>query len=276
MIEELSRIAPGLSRDEEGIWRSSTSRTVSYPDEANLFFAVEASSFWFSFRNQCILDLVRQYPPSGWIADIGAGNGFVSQALQRAGFPTVLLEPGPAGIANAARRGLGPLVCSTLEDAAFRPGSLPAAGLFDVLEHIEADEAFLGRLHTLLRPGGRLFLSVPAYRMLWSSDDDHAGHFRRYTRGTLARRVSAAGFRVEFSTYAFAPLPLAIFLVRSVPSRLGLRPAAQPNRLGAELNPGQGLGVRLLSSLLRVEGRALAKGRPIPFGSSCLLVASRV
>lgn len=51
----------------------------------------------------------------------------------------VLLEPGPDGVRNARRRGVRQVLRGTLEAAGFLPDSIPSAGLFDVLEHIEDD-----------------------------------------------------------------------------------------------------------------------------------------
>jgi SAM-dependent methyltransferase len=241
-VYDLSAIAANLEQRADGVWQSRTHAAIDYPDQGNAFcFQVEDRSFWFRHRNACILHAVGRYPASGPIFDIGGGNGFVARALQRAGLPAVLVEPGPAGVANAQRRGVAPLVLSTIEDAQFQPGSLPAAGLFDVLEHIKADEALLATLRRLLAPGGRLYLTVPAYQWLWSADDDLGGHHRRYTRRDLAARLMRAGFSVNYATYIFSPLPLPILLLRSLPSRAGWRGAGDLQRdaaqIAAELAP---------------------------------------
>jgi SAM-dependent methyltransferase len=276
---DLSAIAANLEQRADGVWHARTHSAVDYPDQGNAFcFQVEDHSFWFRHRNACILEAVRRYPPPGPIFDIGGGNGFVARALQQAGLPAVLVEPGPCGVANAQRRGIAPLVLSTIEDAQFRPGSLPAAGLFDVLEHIRADDALLATLRGLIMPGGRLYLTVPAYRWLWSADDDLGGHHRRYTRRGLAVRLARAGFAVNYATYIFAPLPLPILLLRALPTRLGLRGAGDLQRdvekIAAELTPGEGLAARAVAALLRVEQRWIERGHTLPSGGSVLMVAT--
>ena len=55
----------------------------------------------------------------------------------------------------------------------------------------------------VLRPGGRMLLSVPAYHWAWSDHDVRAGHHRRYTRPRLVRPGRGAGLTVERPTYAF-------------------------------------------------------------------------
>src|SRR5918995_3995610 len=102
MMQDVSALASGLTLGSDGIWRSHSSTAINYPDEANAFcFAVEDGSFWFQHRNNVIVDTFRRFPPGGFVADIGAGNGYVSRGLHEAGFDTLVLEPGPAGIRNA-------------------------------------------------------------------------------------------------------------------------------------------------------------------------------
>jgi SAM-dependent methyltransferase len=56
----------------------------------------------------------------------------------------------------------------------------------DVLEHIEDDSAELQRAARLLSPRGTLIVLSPAFQQLFSEFDRSVGHYRRYTRGTLA------------------------------------------------------------------------------------------
>lgn len=275
-MQDVSAIATGLTRGHDGIWRSRTHSAIDYPDEANAFcFAVEDGSFWFQHRNAVIVDVVRRFPPAGFIADIGAGNGYVSRGLNQAGFETLVIEPGASGIQNARSRGLSPLICATLQDAAFRRESVPAAAMFDVLEHIEDDLGVLRLLHDAIVPGGRMYLTVPSFQILWSGEDDLAGHHRRYTISSLNAPLRAAGFIPEFGTYFFAPLPLPIFLLRSIPSRLGWRKDTDVSRMSQELQPSEGSAVKMLKAVLSVERRTLQRGWRIPAGSSCLVVARK-
>jgi SAM-dependent methyltransferase len=61
--------------------------------------------------------------------------------------------------------------------------------LWDVLEHIDDDGAALGAIARLLSPGGCLVVAVPSNPTEWRWDDDFYGHFRRYTRADLTRRL---------------------------------------------------------------------------------------
>lgn len=273
---DLQALAPALRRADDGIWYPPRHSGLDYPDEGNAFcFQVEDHSFWFRYRNRMLVEMVRRFPPRGPIFDIGGGNGFVTRGLRQAGFAAVVVEPGPVGARNAAARGLAPVVCSTLEDAGFRPESLSAVGLFDVLEHLPDDRAVLESLARLVPLGGRLYLTVPAFSWLWSDDDDLAGHHRRYTRRRLRQEVQAAGFTVETDTYLFAPLPLPILALRVLPTRLGVRRPADAETLKQELKPEAGIVTAAMTRLLDLEAWWLTHMGAVPFGSSCLLVATR-
>lgn len=128
-----------------------------------------------------------------------------------AGWDVVLVEPGPSGALNAKKRGLEHVVCGTTHTAGFQNGSLPAIGVFDVVEHIEDDLGFLRHVWDLLEPGGMLYLTFPAYNFLWSHEDVDSGHFRRYTVGGMNKKLAEAGLKPVFGTYIFGFLPLPVF-----------------------------------------------------------------
>ena len=272
-IRDLVSLAPALELRDPGIWFARIQSKVSYPASGNATcLQVEDRSFWFSHRNRCIVSVVRRFSPVAAFLDIGGGNGFVSRGLIDGGIACGLIEPGIEGALAAHARGIDPVLCARLEDSGLPPATISAAGMFDVLEHIEDEAAALRQVRTLLTSKGRLYLTVPAYSFLFSAADAAAGHYRRYTLSGLSSVLAAAGFRVEFASYIFAPLPPIIFVLRTVPSALGLRRGVDLERDSAELAP-RGLSARFLACLLAAEYRRVEAGRTIPSGGSCLCVA---
>jgi len=194
--------------------------------------------------------------------------------VRRMCIETVLVEPDPSGSRHALERGLAPVISATLDDAGFLPASLDAVGLFDVLEHIEDDRRFLTRIHSLVKPSGRLYLTVPAYTFLWSIDDSSAGHFRRYSLKDLSQRLTQAGFQVDFATYIFFLLPLPIALFRTLPSRMGWRKEVQLEDPAVKNEYVSRSG--LVEAIFSLELHGLKRLQAIPFGGSCLVAASRL
>lgn len=276
MPVNLSEIAENLEIDRNGLWSSRTDSDISYPEAGNeTYFAIEDSSFWFRHRNNCILHAVKSLPPSGTFFDVGGGNGYVARALQETGMDVVLVEPGRSGASNAKKRGIRHVVRSTLHDAGFVPETLPAVGLFDVVEHIQDDRAFLTEINRLLAPRGRVYITVPAFTWLWSQEDKDAGHWRRYTLTTLSEVLQKSGYTVESANYIFGFLPYPIFLLRVLPYRFGL---TRQNRwrdvAGSDHKPNYYVG-RALEALTRRELSRIAAGHRLSIGGSCLVVAQK-
>ena len=222
--------------------------------------------------------MLNRFPPGGLFFDIGGGNGCVSLAIQNAEWPVALLEPGAAGAKNARLRGIDTIISSTFENAGFLEGTIPAAGIFDVLEHVPSDLEFLQLLTSSLKKDGRLYLTVPALEGLWSAEDEEAGHYRRYTCERLRQVLEKAGLHVEYSTYFFTFLPLPIFLRRSLPHKLGFRRSAQrvAQRNRAEHSAPTGPFDSILKILLDREVMSIRTGKTNAIGSSCLAAAKKL
>ena len=74
----------------------------------------------------------------------------------------------------------------------------------EVIEHIEADRAFLKRTNDLLTKGGQLIISVPARQKYWSRDDEIVGHFRRYEKQELYDKLIEVGYsEIRVESYGF-------------------------------------------------------------------------
>ncbi|MFZ0865603.1 MAG: class I SAM-dependent methyltransferase [Candidatus Sulfotelmatobacter sp.] len=276
---DLAAITLNLQQTPEGIWRSKLASQVSYPEWGNeTFFELEDDSFWFRHRNACILAAMKRYPPSGPVFDIGGGNGFVARGMQDLTLEVVLLEPGLLGCRNARSRGIRNVVCASLEDVGFTPASVDAAGLFDVVEHIEDDAKFMEAIRRYLRLHGRVYLTVPAYQSLWSHEDVDAGHFRRYSARALRDLLETTGFSVELLTGFFQFLPPAILAGRVIPYHLRLaKPGAQVNsKVRNQHHVGNSLIRKTLSFLERREVTQISDGREATFGGSWLAVARKI
>lgn len=90
----------------------------------------------------------------------------------------------------------------------------------DVIEHIDDDLAFLKNYVQIAPKGSTFFITVPAYKFMWSQHDIFLGHYRRYTRRSLNILMANAGLTIIRSGYFYSFLfPLA-FIQRKVLSRL--------------------------------------------------------
>ena len=272
---------------KDGIYFSRITGEISYPADGNdACFTIEDDSFWFRHRNNCIAGIVKKYAKDSLFFDIGGGNGFVSKGLEENGITTCLVEPCVYVCLNAQKRGLANVICSDLKNAGFTEGVIPAAGLFDVIEHIEDDTGFLSEVNTCMAGGGHLFVTVPAYGFLWSRADTAAGHFRRYTLRGLKKKLVLSGFELLYSTYIFQIIVPPIFLFRTVPGLLGMDKGGGDREERAEASARNGrehrvdgagrVTDRVLRRLLSSELRRIERGRVIPFGGTCLVAAKKL
>jgi len=65
-----------------------------------------------------------------------------------------------------------------------------------------------------MKPGGLLFVTVPALQFFWSRNDDVTGHRRRYSRQDLRSLAQTSGFSLLFSRYFMFFLSPIYFLQR--------------------------------------------------------------
>ena len=262
---DVALLAPQLADDTLGF------DSTSFSD----LEAIEDGHFWFEPRNRLIAGLTQRFfPAARSYLEIGCGTGFVFRGMAELRQWTRLVgsELQPAGLRVAQRR-----VGKPAEWLQMDARSLPVReefdllGCYDVLEHVQDDEAVLEEIFGAIRPGGGAILAVPQHPMLWSALDERVHHVRRYRRGELERKARAAGFRVLFSSsYTFALLPLMIA------SRMTQRPnrSNTSSRNALEFRPPFMANV-ILRAILHLEVTLTLAGLRWPAGGSRIVVVSR-
>lgn len=145
-----------------------------------------------------------------WVGDavieIGAGIGNLSAFLMDrkrvmlTDTSTHYLEALRARFAGKPQVSVKHLFLPEVDPAGYG-GAFDTVICLNVLEHVEDDARSLRAILSLLKPGGRLVLLVPALPSIYGTLDRALGHYRRYGRGDLMRRFRDAGFRVPHTEY---------------------------------------------------------------------------
>ena len=134
----------------------------------------------------------------GEILELGCGTGNFTTLMAERGLQVTGLDIEPSYVEQAARR-IAPwpnAAVKVMDVTQLGDGPLyDTVVLLDVLEHIEHDGRLLESIGTRLRPEGRVILKVPAIPSIYSQMDQAIGHFRRYDRATLVKRLQEAGFK---------------------------------------------------------------------------------
>jgi SAM-dependent methyltransferase len=235
----------------------------------SLFDATEETHWWFVARRKIVLEMLRSILPPGAprILDVGCGTGSTLKELEKMG-EAVGADISEEAIAYCRRRGCGDVRLVAEDELSFRDGEFDAVLSLDVLEHIENEGAALAEYRRVLKPGGVLLLTAPAYAWLWSAHDDVNHHRRRYTRGSLEQLLAQSGWGIErlsyFCTLLF-PLVAAI--------RMGFKLFHRSGR-GLEFKiPGPHVN-RVCQTIFASEAAWLTR-RDFPFGSSLMVVCRR-
>jgi SAM-dependent methyltransferase len=188
------------------------------------FYEIEKVHWWCVARRDILQAVVRDLLPTGGkVLDVGCGTGFFIESLMQEPGPRFEgwgLDASPLAVSMCRERGLTHVHEGSATDlSAVAAERFDAIFMFDVLEHLDDDREALAEAAKLLAPGGRIVVTVPAFRFLWSKHDDVSMHKRRYTRAELARAFDDAGLPLAKLTYFNAFLfPLA--LARRVGRRL--------------------------------------------------------
>lgn len=159
----------------------------------------------YLMRRSRILSMTSGLKP-GKILEIGPGAATLLMEFASRGFQCEALES-----SDEARELAAALIRNTNQSIELYPApsidwnkAFDTLFAFDVLEHIDDDEAALRQWRSWLKPDGALFLSVPARMALWTAGDEWAGHFRRYERESLIALLERTGFSVDvFECYGF-------------------------------------------------------------------------
>ncbi|MGG9970633.1 class I SAM-dependent methyltransferase [Ferruginibacter sp. SUN002] len=248
---------------------------VSYPVEAHhLTKKIEDDSFWYQHRTSVILKAIKKnISGTPTIYDLGGGNGPISKALINNGYNCVLVEALPDAVTIAKERGIQSTILSTIQD--FKKTELSVVLLADVLEHIEDDLSMLKQLYQQIAPGGGIVITVPAFSHITTSIDREIGHFRRYTTSNMSAKLTEAGFVVQQRSYFFSLLYLPFVLLRVLPEKLGFTKNKKDNRRNKEHLSNSPRLNKLAGKFLQWECRCIQSGIRIPFGTSCIVVATK-
>lgn len=232
----------------------------------------EHTYWWHVGRLEIIRqELARQLagsPGHALILEGGCGTGGTVGMLSTLGVVDNVQTSEEALAVPAARGFSGPGSADGLR-LPYPDGHFDLVGAFDVLEHIRDDAAALAEWRRVLRPGGRIVLTVPAYPWLWGGHDVALRHHRRYVRRdllALARRADLDVAKVSYAIVFSLPLVAGARLLE----KLRRRPAtaeAPYTSLPAPVN-------RVFTRLLEAEAGMHAR-RTFPAGTSLLAVLTR-
>ena len=187
-----------------------------YEHEYEAMYGLEDVYWWFIARRQLAVEILARElagRDGARILDVGCGTGSNLAAFSELG-PAVGIDMSADALAFCRQRGVERVAFSEIERLPFADGTFDVITAMDVLEHTDDDLAALGELRRVLRPGGLLLATVPAYGFLWSEHDEALKHRRRYTAHELRNKMTVKDLRIERTSYFITALFVPIFAMR--------------------------------------------------------------
>ncbi len=229
--------------------------------------AHDSTHWWYRARRDILADYLTRYgdvPAGARILEIGCGTGHNLPMLAKFG-SVEAIEIDPAARAIASERLGQPVGDAPLPELpGVERGAYDLVAVLDVVEHIEDDVAALAAMRSLLKPGGKILIAVPAHQWMWSAHDVVNHHHRRYSKTTLKTAIERAGLKPDKLGY-FNTLLFPLAAAARIAGRMTGRDDSDDSPPAKPLNT-------MFEAIFRLE-RHLVGRLPMPPGVSLVTLA---
>jgi SAM-dependent methyltransferase len=191
--------------------------------EFDRMFELEETHWWYRGRRSLVRDALDRFAAPDRplrILDLACATGGSIRFLSDYGSIRGV-DISEETIRLCSARGIDTIVRGDALKLPFADGAFDVVLALDAFEHFEDDKAAMAEVHRVMRKGGVLVATVPAFMALWSPHDEAYHHYRRYRKPELQGRLEAVGFHTERMSYSSMLLFLPVLLLRRLRS---LRP----------------------------------------------------
>jgi SAM-dependent methyltransferase len=246
----------------------SPAEAIDFPGQ--WYDIMDEDHFWMIWRTRAFvrqcweLSISTEAPLA--VLEIGCGYGILRRMLEAATRWKIDAVDLNVEALRHSTPGRGRTALYNIHDrASSLAARYDAIILFDVIEHIESPVEFLSSALFHLKPGGYVFINVPALQRLHSKFDAAVGHVRRYSKATLEAELARAGIRkVDNRYWGLTMLP--VVALRKLLMSWGGNTATVVQR---GVKPPNGLADAVLTGAMQFETRAIPNA---PIGTSLLYV----
>ena len=236
----------------------------------------EERHFWFRGFRWFVQPLIRRAlegTTRARVLDCGCGTG-ANLGLFTPYGSAYGLDQSAFGLDTARQIGRRGLVRASAASIPFAGGVFDLVTSFDVLYALDDrdERAAVAEMFRVVRPGGHLLVNVAAMAALRGDHSILSHELRRYTRESLSRLLTAAGFDIVRMTYTNAALFPLLLAVRWFHRARGLSPESAAT---VEISVPAAPVNAALSALLFLESMWVKAGGVNPFGSSLLCLAGK-
>lgn len=229
---------------------------------------MERNHWWYKGRREIIGKIIQPFLHSNMkILDAGCGAGGTMEYMSEYG-SMLGVDISKEMVEHCRNIGLNAL-CESIHCLPFQDHTFDLVLCLDVLEHLQDEKQVLEELNRVVKPGGILVFSVPAFSWLWGKHDELNDHYRRYNFGELKDVIERSNLRPERSTYFNFFLLPTVWVVRKVGKKI-----PRFAQKGTDFQFGSGVLNQLLFSILKLE-QLLLQYCDLPIGVSQVIVARK-
>lgn len=226
-------------------------------------FKVEVSDWWFVAKRNKLIHYINTYlKKESKILDMGCGTGIIMKKFQNLGFNICGIDKSSDAISFCKKRGLNNVKLGDGNNIPFENEKFDIVIALDILEHVDDDSLVLKEMNRVLKKGGKLIISVPAFKFLWTQHDIEVQHKRRYAKSNLESKIIQSGFKIKRINFGYVIFFLVLFISRIFSKKI-ITKSLKTNQI---FN-------KILIFLLWVEDKL--SFIPYPFGTSIYCLAEK-
>ena len=227
------------------------------------------SNFWYvQCRQDLIEKILKKYLASKGLKkssvkllDVGCGTGMNYRALKKFGEVHSIDIDKIAVEVYRKKRIKNIFIGDAQNMKMFKSNYFDVLCAVELIEHLQRDYLFIREAHRVLKKGGFLFLTAPAFKLLWSEDDRLSHHYRRYNIKSLEKLLSKK-FKISllshryFFVFPFSAVVFVVMWFKRVFTRKSTSSLAfTPGFLNS-----------LLKGIMKFENTLISKNIKLPFG----------
>lgn len=186
------------------------------PEEYYKLADVEKKHWFYVGKRAIVKHWIGHYrplQPTDIFIDVGCGTGVLVEEMQKE-----CLSFGIESSPDALRIITGTQRKVIVADASFhlplKDKQATVVTALDVLEHIEDDKTALKELIRIVKAGGLIIVTVPAFGFLMSDWDESLGHYRRYVLNDFKNLLNGLPIKVLHQNYINSIFFIPIMLYR--------------------------------------------------------------
>lgn len=228
--------------------------------------------FWLLERKRQVISQITQYlKPNDRFLDVGSGAGDIATKLRGYGLDISISDIQRISLECGEKLGFENIFQFDLYKPIF-VNHFQGIGSFDVIEHLDDDVNAVSNLLSMTAPGGYIFATVPAFKILWNNRDIMERHKRRYDKKQLTSLFLNQGAQIVSCRYIFFSI-FPLLLIRVLLCKLFPKSDFSAKDYQSQFEITNWTN-KTLNFFLRNEDKCFSKTGP-PFGGSLLIVARK-